>query len=96
MVGIGATLVDTFYSMAASNAIQEQSSKRVTQANLEQAATGGGDDGGGDELDEATEGMGNFGKVMTGLAAGLAVGITALQFFSAKNIAVADELQKDI
>jgi TP901 family phage tail tape measure protein len=96
VVGIGATLVDTFYSMAASNAIQEQSSKRVTQANLEQAATGGGGDGGGDEIDEAAEGMGNFGKVMTGLAAGLAVGIAALQFFSAKNRAVADELQKDI
>jgi len=95
VVGIGATLVDTFYSMAASNAIQEQSSKRVTQANLEQAASGGGDDDGGD-VDEAAEGMGKFGKIMTGLAAGLAVGVTALQFFSAKNKAVADELQKDV
>ena len=91
IVGIGATVIDTFSSMIIANSLQAESSGAVTRANITQAASQSGG-----KVGDVAAGGGKVIKALSGFAIGLAIGVTALKFNSAKNKAIANEMKEDM
>ena len=89
IVGIGATVVETLASVVTSAAAEKIASDEVTKSKMREAAASGSD--GGD-----VKGAGKIGKIAGGFVAGVALAVTALKFFSAKNKAVANGLKKQM
>ena len=96
IVGIGATVIDTLANMVISQTVQEASSRAVTEAQIEQAASSKAVTASNAGAGKLSSFAGKAGKALAGFGLGLLVGVSTLKFFSAKNRAIADEMQAKI